>query len=276
MAKKLGKSKEPWYVRAFNADYLARYKHRSDEMAQAELPFVLRSLNPTEHATVLDLCCGAGRHSRTLISTLKKGRVIGLDLSSELLREAHAKNPDSKRLFFVRADMRRIPLATASVNGVANLFTSFGYFKTDREHLRVLQEVARILVPGGRFVIDFLNRDQVVPNLVKRSESEHDGCRIVETRRYDTRSKRIIKTIRISGSPHLESTTSTEIVRESIRAYNSMELKKLLTQAGLEPLSLHGDLSGESFSKNTSPRCVWVAEKKRPIRSHLGRLNFKL
>ena len=84
MAKTTKNEKEPWYVRAFNADYLARYKHRSDELAQTELPFVLGALQVKPGATVLDLCCGAGRHSRALIAAMKSGRVIGLDLSGDL------------------------------------------------------------------------------------------------------------------------------------------------------------------------------------------------
>ncbi len=70
------KTKVPWYVRAFNADYLARYKHRSDALAQAELPFVLKALNLSARAMVLDLCCGAGRHARGLANALKKMREL--------------------------------------------------------------------------------------------------------------------------------------------------------------------------------------------------------
>ena len=265
MKQPLKKSKQPWYVRAFSADYLARYAHRSDELAHAELPFVLRALHLRERSIVLDLCCGAGRHSRALVAATAKGRVIGLDLSADLLRDAQAKNKTAKRLFFIRADMRRIPLATSSIDGVANLFTSFGYFKTDREHLSVLSEVARVLVPGGRFVIDFFNRDFVVPNLVKRSESESNGCLISESRRYDARSRRIIKTIRIARQADAQAATPAEVFRESIRAYSAAELKSMLIEAGLKPLSVHGDLKGAAFNKKTSARCVWVAEKKRPL-----------
>jgi len=147
MSQATAKEKAPWYVSAFNADYLARYKHRSDELAQAELPFVLSALKLAANTAVLDLCCGAGRHSRALISAMPSGRVVGLDLSADLLHDAQTKNRTKPRTFFLRADMRRIPLAAHSVNAVVNLFTSFGYFKTDREHLNVLKEVARVLKP---------------------------------------------------------------------------------------------------------------------------------
>lgn len=264
------KAKAPWYVRAFNADYLARYKHRSDALAQTELPFVLKALHLPARASMLDLCCGAGRHSRGLANALKKNaRIVGLDLSADLLKDAQAKNTAPKRLCFIRADMRRIPLATRSIDGVVNLFTSFGYFRTNREHVTVLQEVARVLKPGGRFVFDFFNREHVLANLVPRSESQANGRRIVETRRYDARSKRIVKTIRISDISRKAAKTQRngedEVLQESIRAYSAIELKDMLIRAGLTPLSVHGDLCGGAFSAKESARCVWVCEKSNAI-----------
>jgi ubiquinone/menaquinone biosynthesis C-methylase UbiE len=254
--------KTPWYVRAFSADYSSRYKHRSDAMALRELPFLVDALNLPARPWVLDLCCGAGRHTRAMVEALDNGRVVGLDLSADLLHQAQRKRTQRKRRIFIRGDMRRLPLATASFNGAVNLFTSFGYFKTHREHLNVLKEVARVLKPGGRFVIDFFNGEWVLPNLVPHSESEVKGTRTVQTRRYDRRSKRILKTIRIS---HKNAATRrwkvVETLTESVRAYAANDLKDLLMLAGLKPLSLHGDLEGNRYTPDESPRCVWVSEK---------------
>lgn len=241
----------PWYERAFSADYLARYKHRSDRLARTEVPFVLAALQLRPGAVVLDLCCGAGRHSRSLASALRRGRVIGLDLSPELLRAAQARNKIRRRLCFVRGDMRCLPLRSRSVDGVINLFTSFGYFETDRENMAVLKEIARVLKPRGRLVFDFFNAARVLATLVPRSEGMRDGHRIVEHRRYDRKSRRIVKTIQCN---------SGERYRESVRAYSAAELKRLLQRSGLKPLKLYGDLNGSKFNAQNSPRCVWVCE----------------
>src|ERR1043165_9853580 len=242
----------PWYERAFRGDYLARYKHRSDKLARAELPFVIRALRLPAYPTILDLCCGAGRHARGLARILPKARVIGLDLSSELLRAAQARNQARRRLCFLRGDMRRLPLRSGSVDGVMNLFTSFVYFKTDREHLAVLKEVARVLKTRGRFVLDFFNRERVLATLVARSEFEERGKKIVTERRFDRRSGRIIKTIRMAHG---------DAACESVRAYTSAELKRLLVRAGLRTVKLYGDLNGGKYHSERSLRCVWVCEK---------------
>ena len=65
---------------------------------------------------------------------------------------------------------------------VLNLFTSFGYFVEDRDNERVLAEIRRVLKPGGRFLIDFLNRPAVLRSLVPVSEREEDGVKIREER----------------------------------------------------------------------------------------------
>ncbi|HLX62126.1 MAG TPA: class I SAM-dependent methyltransferase [Planctomycetota bacterium] len=265
MKRNTATTAQPWYVRAFKADYLARYKHRSDAQARRELPFILKELKLPARATVLDLCCGAGRHACAMAGALRRGRVIALDLSLDLLRAAQAKNSARRRLHFIRGDMRRIPLANARLDGVINLFTSFGYFKTDGEHLRVLKEVVRVLKPGGRLVLDFFNRAHVLATLVRRSESVEPGRTIVMERRYDAKARRLVKTIRVADGcaekKGRQECRPAVVLRESVRAYSFAELKRLLVRAGLSPVGLYGDLNGAEFDPETSPRCVWVAEK---------------
>src|ERR1700692_4934305 len=54
-------------------------------------------------------------------------------------------------------DMRCLPFAAASFDWVLNFFTSFGYFEKERENFQVLEEIVRVLVPDGRFLIDIMN-----------------------------------------------------------------------------------------------------------------------
>ena len=57
----------------------------------------------------------------------------------------------------VAGDMRRLPFKGESFDWVLNFFTSFGYFERERENFRVLEEIVRVLVPEGRFLIDLMN-----------------------------------------------------------------------------------------------------------------------
>src|ERR1039458_4804289 len=73
-----------WYVDFFRGDYLNVYGHTfTEERAEKESTFVASALELKPGASVLDLCCGQGRHS---IQLAKRGlRVTGLDLNPEYL-----------------------------------------------------------------------------------------------------------------------------------------------------------------------------------------------
>ena len=79
-------SEAPWFVTAFGRDYLAVYAHRDDASARGEADFAVRALGAASGARVLDLGCGAGRHSRAL--SAHGFEVVGVDLSADLLAAA--------------------------------------------------------------------------------------------------------------------------------------------------------------------------------------------
>ena len=199
-----------WYKEWFGQDYLDLYAHRDQAEADTNVDFVLTALGPPPPRAVLDLACGAGRHTEAL---RRRGyRTLGVDLSLTLL----ARRPDLPR---VRGDMRRLPFADASFDWVLNFFTSFGFFESERENFRVVEEIVRILTPGGRFLIDFLNRDRVLAGLAPRETVEDDGRRVDIERWYDPTARRINKriTVRPAGGP-------PRTFLESIRAYSSDEV----------------------------------------------------
>jgi SAM-dependent methyltransferase len=242
---------KPWYETAFGADYLARYAHRSERAGAREVAFLKRVLCLSKGARILDLCCGAGRHCRALAG--HGYRVVGADLSFELLRSARAKD---RRTSFVRADARHLPLHAEVFDGVVNLFTSFGYFETAREDLAVLRGAVRALRPDGVLVLDFFNLGPTLKGLVARTERRVGRTWLIEERWHDRRRKRLEKRIRIEAvrRPACE-------LRESVRAYSPAELQRLARRAGLTVLRRYGDLRGAPFYAARSPRCVLVARK---------------
>jgi ubiquinone/menaquinone biosynthesis C-methylase UbiE len=139
---------QPWYVAAFQSGYSARYKHCGNELGAREVAFALRAMGLKKGSRVLDLCCGAGRHSRALARAGLD--VVGADLSRDLLNEA-LEQSEKLKIEYLRCDMRDVPLADESLDGAVSLFTSFGYFEREEDDLRVLQGVARMLKPGAGY-----------------------------------------------------------------------------------------------------------------------------
>ena len=151
--------------------------------------------------------------------------------------------------------MRTLPFADGSFSWVLNFFTSFGYFDRERENFRVLEEITRLLEPGGRFLIDFLNRERVLANLVRQEEQTIAGRRVKIERWFDPDTRRINKRM------HLEATdrpASTYV--ESVRAYTRDEVTIGLRWAGLEVDQLYGNFQGEPFDRD-SERLILVGHK---------------
>ena len=232
-----------WYREWFGEEYLELYAHRDAGEADRHVAFVESVLAPARPRRVLDLACGAGRHSAALA---RRGHAVcGVDLSLVLL----AKSPELTR---VRGDMRRLPFADGAFDWVLNFFTSFGYFESERENFHVLEEVARVLAPGGAFLIDLMNLDHALAHLRERESVEVDGRRIEIERRYDAVSRRMQKRIRVA-----ESGQSTRTFLESVRAYREDEVVGGLRWAGLDVVAVYG---GEPFCRE-SERLILVGRR---------------
>jgi SAM-dependent methyltransferase len=236
-----------WYRDWFGQDYLELYAHRDASEADRHVDAVCAWLGAERPQAVLDLACGAGRHTEAL---RRRGlRALGVDLSLTLL----ARRPDLPR---VRGDMRGLPFRDASFDWVLNFFTSFGYFESERENFRVLEEIVRLLTPGGRFMIDFLNRDRVLAGLEPSSVTEEEGRRVEVERWYDPASCRINKRISVRGR------SGPRTYLESVRAYSQEEVVIGLSWAGLQVTDVFGNFQGEPFRRD-SERLIILGRRPR-------------
>jgi len=245
------RSAAQWYETAFGELYPLIYEHRDDESARREIGRLARLLGVeggVRHLRVLDLCCGAGRHAEALAG--RGFDVVGVDLSPELLAEAGSRDPLARRL--VRCDIRDLPFG-AEFDLVFNLFTSFGYFDDDG-NLRAASQMARVLVPGGRLVLDHMNRDAVERGLV--SEDSADRGEFHLTQRRSIESDRIRKEICLEWHGGGEPVCLTE----DVRLYRPDELTGLLRAAGFADVALYGDFGGSELTPE-SGRMIAVATK---------------
>jgi SAM-dependent methyltransferase len=239
---------DDWFEDWFGEEYLALYEHRDHREAREVVRLIAERMGDEPAAPVLDLACGAGRHQRMLCD--RGWWTVGLDLSPSLLRAARAEDRTGP---LVRADMRRLPFADASFSVVVNLFTSFGYFREDAQHLRVLAEVARVTRPGGWFVLDYLHAEQVRATLVARDE-QTVGTTVVEQEREISADGRFVrKTITIG-----------ELGRtfvERVRLFEPEELVALATATGFEVDAVLGDYAGGRLDAD-SPRAILFARRQ--------------
>jgi SAM-dependent methyltransferase len=233
-----------WYEAWFGEDYLHIYQHRDETEAERAIELIATNLVGRRIEAVLDLACGAGRHTKILE---ERWWTVGLDLSMSLLKIARRETSGAP---YVRADMREIPFAAESFDLVVNLFTSFGYFDDDREHLRVLACVKSSLKAGGTLVIDFLNAAKVRHTLVPYDERVENGITIEQRRSISPDNRFVEKKIalRERGKEYIE----------RVRLLSPKDLERMLITAGFEVAAIFGDYAGRSWSEN-SPRTIMFA-----------------
>ncbi len=241
-----------WFEAAFGGLYPMVYAHRDDAAALEEvkgLAGVLELSKGGGRLRTLDVCCGAGRHTEALAGLCLE--VLGIDLSMVLLEQAVGRPGLAGRL--ARADIRALPFVM-NFDLVTNLFTSFGYFIEEGENEHALAEMVRVLVPGGRLILDHINRAALEKNLVPEDTKQRDGFEIRQRRRIE--GDRIIKEIDITG----EDGRRIHLL-ENVRLYRPAQMKTLFERAGLERVRFYGGLGGAHFHPGAS-RMVAVAKKR--------------
>lgn len=157
------------------------YSEAELNLLPAEANMGLSCGNPTalaalrEGEVVVDLGCGGGMDvflaARKVGAT---GRVIGIDMTAEMLERARAgqQKLGLNNVEFFQTTIDRLPLPDNSVdcvisNCVINLVP---------DKLAVFREILRVLKPGGRVALSDIALKQELPDGVKQSIEAYVGC----------------------------------------------------------------------------------------------------
>ncbi len=241
---------QDWYQSWFDTPhYSLLYRKHDDEEAGKLMEALVKKLDPPKDAFILDLPCGEGRHA---VQIHKLGfQVQGMDLSKTLIDRAKLK--ETEGLSFKVHDMRRaIPKETFDL--VLNLYTSFGYFKTETEDLKMLNSIHAGLKKGGTMVLDFLNMNKVLPNLVEFE------VRIINGIRYDIRRK-------LENNFLFKRITVSEKIKsfnyfERIRILGQIEFADLFKKSGFKLKEILGSYELDTFNPGESDRMIFILKKE--------------
>jgi SAM-dependent methyltransferase len=232
------------------------FESPTDAASDVEWISGLAGLGPG--ARVLDAPCGFGRHS---IEFARRGyRVTGVDFNeTELDRARKAAREAGVELALACQDIRDMEFA-GEFDLAVNLFSSIGYFSDDEDRL-VLDRFWRALDPGGLFVLDTRNRDQLVRSLPPEERRRVEGWTLRIENAFDPATSRWRarwwRLKRGSG----KGPEAQELVGESeIRLYSAHELSAMLRPERWSRVELFGGLDGTPFSLD-APRLVLAAWK---------------
>ena len=245
----MAEDKKEWFNTWFGSPYYhILYKHRDDNEAKFFLSNLLAYLKIPTESKLLDVACGSGRHAIFLNN--QGYEVEGIDLSE--LNIKMAKLHENETLKFHIQDMRK-SLKQDYFDFAFNLFTSFGFFKSDVENQKCMLSIANSLKTNGVFILDFLNPYRVIHNLVTEEVKTIDGVEFHLTRHFDGES--IIKTIKfdVDGQAHE--------FEERVKAIRRLSFLEYFRNAKLMLLDTFGDYELNEYIPESSERMIFIVKK---------------
>ena len=135
---------------------------RTPQMALMRLLVAARAAAMMREGVAVDLGCGPGLLAVKLAQMAPGLHVTGVDLSPEMLAqgEEHAASAGLRgRVDFRLGDAAQIPFADGSVDLVVSTLSLHHW----SDPVAVLDEIARVLRPGGAFLVADLRRDLAAP-----------------------------------------------------------------------------------------------------------------
>jgi 2-polyprenyl-3-methyl-5-hydroxy-6-metoxy-1,4-benzoquinol methylase len=245
-------ARKAWFTNWFNSPYYHQlYAHRDDKEAKAFIERLIVYLHPAAGATMLDMACGRGRHSRTLAALGYE--VTGVDVAPENIR--YAKRYETAQLHFEVHDMRKV-LCSRCFDYVFNFFTSFGYFDQLHQHELALRTMVTALKKEGVLVMDYINSIYASQHLIAREEKTIKETDFLIERYEDARYlyKKITVNDRQLSSP-LSFT-------EKVWKFTASELQTMLQKEGMTVLEIKGDYQLQPYDEQRSPRLIVMAKRE--------------
>ncbi len=191
--------------------------------------------------SILDLCCGIGRHSLALARLGHS--VTGIDRTEVYLQKARS-SAESERLdvSFEQHDMRNYRKPEAFDLAI-NLYSSFGYFENPEDDRRVMNNIHDSLRIGGVLIIETMGKEVLARIFRRRTWQEENGRQLLQEHTVtDDWSWIHNRWILVEN----DSRTEFELGH---RLYSAKELKDLAYQTGFVAVEAYGSLSGIPYDE---------------------------
>ena len=117
-----------------------------DTAEEHRMALAMLSIHPGDR--VLDVACGPGNFTRDFADAAGEGLVVGLDASESMLDVA-VRDTESANVAYLRGDASELPFRDASFDAVC----CFAALYLIEDPMRAVEEVVRVLAPGGRVAL---------------------------------------------------------------------------------------------------------------------------
>jgi SAM-dependent methyltransferase len=221
----------PLYLRTVRAE-------RTDAASAEEALAAARLAGSNPGALILDAGCGNGRHA---VPLARAGyRVVAFDRSAPLLAAGRRSARGARWPIFVRGSYSSLPFGTGRFDAVLSLGTALGYLGDDGDQ-RALCEFRRVLLPGGRLLIETLHREQLDAGFAAHEDRElPGGATLRYDRGFDPARGILHEAQRLRDDAGWGPTRAYDI-----RVYGIDELGSMLGHAGFVDTRWYGSLFGD-------------------------------
>ena len=225
-----------------------------------------------QHGAVLEIACGTGRVAIPLAQAGAK--VVGLDLSPEMLAIARQKVDDGETTRWIQADMRSFDLGE-TFGLVIIPAHSFQHLLTPADQVACLECIKRHLEPGGVLVVhlDPMNDENIrwlgdlcgeqggVFETAEQFQHPKTGHQVRASRAWSYESATqtaVTQTVweELAADGQVVGRWETDPVR--LHCVFRFEMEHLLRRVGFEIEAIYGDFFRQAFGDD-SPEMIWVA-----------------
>jgi SAM-dependent methyltransferase len=238
--------------------FLTSDKRRQKALTEVDQLLAWLELSP--EATVLDFCCGTGRHT---IELARRGlKVTGVDRTEEYLTEARKKaTAENLAIEFVQEDARTFCRPNA-FECVILINSAFGYFDSPEENRQVLLNAYASLKENGWLVLKMIGKELVLPVYFKNEREEqswyveNEGILVKEEIKVCDNWTWLERTITATKEPEGQKRQ----YKWSNRLYSATELATILEGFGYRNIKFYGSFDGKPYDHHA--KILLVLAKK--------------
>jgi len=232
-----------WYEDLFS-DYAEKYeKEVFTQGTLGEVDFLEKEIYYNKNAKILDIGCGTGRHT---IELTKRGyNVKGIDLSPSMIGKAkeNAKKADVKIDFSV-ADARNPHFENEFDLVIMLCEGGFSLMETDEMNFQILENAAKALKKGGKFIFTTLNGLYPLYHSVKDFINSQAVEGVSEENSFDLMTFRDISTFEVE-----DDNGDLKVLECNERYYVPSEITWLLKSLNFSKIGIFGCELG-NFSRD--------------------------
>ncbi len=224
------------------------------EATAAEIDFLVRTVGLQPGDSVLDVCCGSGRHALELA---RRGyRVTGIDVSAEAIAYARQTAADEGLAVDLRVgDMRALPTDMQADLAIC-MGNAFGYLEHEGTQA-FLADLSTIVRPGGALVLDYgFAAESMLPGVALEEEPMTiGGVEATSVNTYDVAESRWLTEMTFRRGDEVHRGTSVQHI------YTVAEVARLVAAAGFPDVERYGDPDGSPYRLG-STRLLLVARRR--------------